>query len=133
MKKIMVTAGLVLLAGSGCATSRQTFGPDGRQAFSLNCSGLALSWGACYEKAGSICGARGYDVVSANGESGAVVTANPQSAFGSSVISRSMVVSCKGAVPSQKETAGRPASTDGDCRTRVISSGGKPIPKDEQC
>jgi hypothetical protein len=93
MKAIVLACiGLSLV---GCATSRQTFGPDGRAAYSLNCSGLALTWGACYEKAGSICGSSGYDVVSVNGDSGSIVTANPESAFGSSVITRGMLVSCK--------------------------------------
>lgn len=136
MKKKLATAGLVLLAVSGCTTSRTTYGPDGREAFSLNCSGIALTWGSCYEKAGSICGSNGYTVVSANGETGAVLTANPQSVFGSSVITRSLVVSCNAAPKASEATSEvkknlepRPSS----CAVAVVSAGGKAIPKDEQC
>jgi hypothetical protein len=130
MRKIPVFAICALLVG--CATSRQTFGPDGRQAFSLNCSGLALSWGACYEKAGAICGARGYDVVSVNGDSGAIVTASPQQAFGSSVITRSMVVSCKGEKKTAPPVAKAIEVPDVKCTTRVVSSGGQPV-QDDRC
>ena len=83
----------VLLAA--CATSSKTYSPDGRPAYSLNCSGMALSWGACYEKAGDICGTAGYDVLAGGAESGAVVGGGSSGFFGGSTISRSMLIACK--------------------------------------
>ncbi|EOI3469033.1 hypothetical protein ACMSWU_002137 [Cronobacter turicensis] len=92
MKKLTLIAVFLL---SACASSSKTYGPDGRVAYSLTCSGIARDWGMCLSKAGDICGAQGYDVLSVNGDSGAVITANPQSAFGGTTISRNMLVSCK--------------------------------------
>lgn len=129
------------LAVSACTTSRQTFGPDGRTASSITCSGLALTWANCYEKAGAICGARGYDVLAVNGETGAIITANPQGAFGSSVINRTMLVSCKTELKTQSASPAEPKKVrptgampgSPDCPTRVVSAGGNPIPPEEQC
>lgn len=87
--RLFVVAGVVVLGG--CASASQTYGPDGRPAYSLNCSGAALTWGACEEKAGSICGKRGYDVISRSGDSG--VIASPQ--FLASTLSRTMLVECR--------------------------------------
>jgi len=140
MRWACIAIGIPLIAG--CAVSKQTFGPDGRTASSINCSGLALAWGACYEKAGAICGTRGYDVLAVNGDSGAVVTANPQGAFGGSVITRTMVISCKGAGAGEQGAAATGAAKryvsgampgSADCPVRVISAGGKPLPPEEQC
>ena len=88
-----ILASFVLL--SGCATASKTYGPDGKEAFSLNCSGLARTWGMCYEKAGELCGTKGYEVVGQGGDHGAVVSVNPSGGFGGSVISRSLLVKCK--------------------------------------
>lgn len=127
----ILAAGLVI---GGCVVTKQTYGPDGRTAVSMNCSGLAMSWASCYEKAGALCGARGYDVLAVNGETGAVITANPQGAFGSTVINRTMMIACKGpAAPAARAPAVPSAPETDECRTRVTSAGGKPIPKDEQC
>jgi hypothetical protein len=84
----VVTAAVVLV---GCATASKTFGPDGRPSYALNCSGLARSWGDCETKAGELCGPRGYDIVSRNGDTGAVAT----NSFAGTVITRSLVISCK--------------------------------------
>ena len=92
MKKLIITAAVLLTA---CASSSKTYGPDGKEAYSITCSGLARDWGNCLSKAGDICGTRGYNVLSVNGDSGAVITANPQMAFGGTTISRNMLVSCK--------------------------------------
>jgi hypothetical protein len=80
---------------SACATSTQTYAPDGGQAHSINCSGAALTWGQCYEKAGSICKERGYDVVGGGSDANGVVTANNGSAVGVRGSTRSMVIKCK--------------------------------------
>ena len=92
MRSILPTALLLLTAS--CATSSQTYGPQGNVAYTLNCSGLALNWGMCFEKAGEICGPRGYNIVTATTDSGAIMNATPQLLSGSTTISRSMLIEC---------------------------------------
>ncbi|CNK72782.1 hypothetical protein V1951_21275 [Yersinia sp. 2544 StPb PI] len=92
-KALFLTLTILLL--SGCANSSKTFAPDGREAHSIDCSGLARTWGMCLEKAGDICGAKGYDTLTSTGDHGAVATANQQGAFAGSVMSRNLLISCK--------------------------------------
>ncbi|MCD4820753.1 MAG: hypothetical protein K8R11_01460 [Methanococcoides sp.] len=49
----------------------------------------------CYEKAGELCGSKGYEVLEKSGDTGAMVTAGQYGLFGGSVINRSMVIKCK--------------------------------------
>jgi len=88
---------------SGCASASKTFGPDGREVHSINCSGLARTWGMCLEKAGEICGSKGYDVITSVGDRGSFVQGSSAgSAYGyntqisgGSVITRNLMISCK--------------------------------------
>lgn len=98
MKKlIMLICALALF--SGCATVKESYGPDGRKAYSLNCSGLARGWDKCYSAAGELCGASGYDVLDRSSEDSAVAgfsgNTNSYGGFGAKSNERSMVVSCK--------------------------------------
>jgi len=87
-------ASVIVLAG--CATASKTHGPDGREAYAINCSGAALNWGMCYSKAGALCGSRGYEVINQDDDAGFMFSANRQfGAFGTSVINRSLLVTCK--------------------------------------
>ena len=80
----------------GCASSSQTYTADGGVGHSLNCSGLARNWGMCQEKAGEICGARGYNILSTSGDKGLIATGSSGGDFfAGTTISRSMVVQCK--------------------------------------
>ena len=54
--------------------------------------GCALNWGMCYEKAGELCGTKGYEVLEKSGDTGAMVTAGQFGLFGGSVINRSMII-----------------------------------------
>ncbi|MBX9486904.1 hypothetical protein J8Z82_03380 [Yersinia enterocolitica] len=92
-KKLLFILATIFL--SGCASSSKTYGPDGREAHSIDCSGLARTWGACLEKAGDICGSKGYDVFTSTGDGGFVAAANPQMAFAGSTITRNVLISCK--------------------------------------
>lgn len=83
------------LALSGCAVDKPTYGPDGRAAHSINCSGSALTWNACYEKAGEVCRTKGYSVIAQNGASSATGGAVAGSAFFGPIISRTLLVECK--------------------------------------
>jgi hypothetical protein len=81
----------VVSALVGCATASQTYTPDGRQGYVIDCSGQALTWGKCYEKAGDLCGSTGYEILSQTGDQGISVAG----VFGASVITRSLVIACK--------------------------------------
>ncbi|PZX29436.1 hypothetical protein C7416_104441 [Cupriavidus phytorum] len=97
MRLLIGAAAALVLAG--CATSSKTYGPNGEVAHSIGCSGTALSWGMCYEKAGEICGEKGYNVISTSGDTGSIAagsaTRQNASFVGGSTISRSMVIACK--------------------------------------
>lgn len=94
MRNAAITLATVILL-SGCASASKTYGPDGKEAFSINCSGLARNWSMCYEKAGDLCGTRGYEVISQGGDQGTVASVNPYGGLGGSTISRSLLVKCK--------------------------------------
>ena len=53
---------------SSCATVRETYAPDGRKAYSLNCSGTARGWDKCSNAAGEACKGAGYDILDRTGE-----------------------------------------------------------------
>lgn len=93
MKKSIILIFAFYLAS--CATSKITHLSDGSEGHSINCSGTALSWGQCYEKAGELCGTNGYEIVSQSGDQGATVVANQYGLYGGSVINRSMLIKCK--------------------------------------
>lgn len=90
MRTAMVSL-LIALAFTACASASKTYGPDGREAFTFNCSGWTRSWGMCYEKAGELCGTSGYDVIGQNVDHGVAVSPG----FGGSLISRNLFVGCK--------------------------------------
>ena len=91
--KVLLIAFCVIVAS--CATSKETFMPDGAKGHSINCSGTALNWGMCYEKAGEICGAKGYDVIAGGSDQGVIVAGNQYGLYGGSVMNRSMLIKCK--------------------------------------
>lgn len=92
MRHVLISLIVVL---SGCTTASKTYAPDGREAYSINCSGTAFTWGSCFEKAGSICGSRGYDLLTRDAENNWVYGASQINAFGGTNARRSMLVVCK--------------------------------------
>lgn len=92
MKKIIIAIPLIIC---GCATSKTTHLPDGSIGHSINCSGTGMSWGNCEEKAGEICKAQGYTVISKNGDTGATISSNQYGTYGGTVINRSMLIKCR--------------------------------------
>lgn len=85
---------LAVLGFGGCATAKQTYTADGQQGYSINCSGSALNWGMCYEKAGEMCGVKGYNVLEKSGDQGTIVSGSQYGLFAGSVTTRSMIVKC---------------------------------------
>ena len=78
----------------GCATATKTYTADGKEGFSIDCSGAMLNWGKCYEKAGDLCGTKGYEVLEKDGDTGNTFSENQFGLHGGSIINRSMVVKC---------------------------------------
>lgn len=96
MKTIALVCVLTFSAAalSGCAIAHKTVMPDGRQGLSINCSGAAMSWNNCYEKAGDQC-PRGYDIISKDGDGVAGFGAGSGWAAGTAASTRTLMVACK--------------------------------------
>lgn len=92
------------LCNYGCATSSKTYTSDGKEGYNINCSGTALNWGMCYEKAGEICGTKGYIVLEKHGDTGGMVSGNQFGLYGGSVINRSMIIQCKGTEDKERDS-----------------------------
>ncbi|EGK7287020.1 TPA: hypothetical protein G7125_004043 [Salmonella enterica subsp. enterica serovar Typhi] len=96
MKKgVMVGCFCVFLAGR--ATATKTYAPDGREAYTIECSGVGGSWAMCQAKAGDLCGSKGYDLISTGSDQGAIanIDGSTGNAFATNTISRSMYIACK--------------------------------------
>lgn len=63
-----MTGLLIVLAIGGCAISKDTYLPDGTLGHSISCDGAAVGINVCFEKAGEICGSRGYDLLNREGQ-----------------------------------------------------------------
>jgi len=100
MRYAVYALALPLLAA--CTFASKTYAPDGRQAFSISCDGLANSWAGCFKRAGALCKERGYDTFTQSGDGGVLVSATPQIATGGSVLTRTLIVACKGDSPKQQ-------------------------------
>lgn len=87
-----VTVAMVL---GGCASASKTYTADGREGFNVDCSGDVLNWGACYEKAGEVCGARGYHILERAGDQSGTVVANEFGLYGGTVATRNLIIACK--------------------------------------
>lgn len=102
IRHLLVAVSVIALLGA-CATVKETYSPDGRKAYTLNCSGTARGWDKCYAAAGEICKESGYDILDRSGEemSFAAVggsVSNSGGGFGGSSAKtneRSMLIACK--------------------------------------
>lgn len=87
---VVLTIGL-----ASCATQKSIYLPDGRKGHSINCSGSALSWELCYEKAGQICQASGYEILEKDEDEGAAISGTQWGVFGGTTNTRTMIIACK--------------------------------------
>ena len=94
MKCLIISIFLCLVL-AGCATAKKIYTSEGQEGYSINCSGTAMTWGVCYEKAGQLCGEKGYIVLEKMGDQGSVLSGSQFGLYGSSVIYRSLVIKCK--------------------------------------
>lgn len=59
---------IALLAMLGaCTTAKEIYLPNGSKGHDIRCEGLGNRMENCFQKAGSLCGAKGYDVVNPQG------------------------------------------------------------------
>jgi hypothetical protein len=86
----------LVLALAGCTSAKPLTTPDGRQGYTVECSGRVLSWEDCFARADDICRGRNYDVFTRVGEEGALIAAEPQHLHDSPTTNRRMVIACKG-------------------------------------
>lgn len=92
MKTTLICA---LLALGGCATASNTYLPDGKQGLSIDCSGEAMSWAKCYEKADASCAGTGYTIVGTDGSSAVKESEKTMGVDLGNFTSRTVVVMCK--------------------------------------
>ena len=78
-----------------CATSKEIEIAEGQIGYSIECSGDALNWSLCYEKAGQICDEKGFEILDKTGGTGVVVVSAEDDAYGESGPNRSMVIKCR--------------------------------------
>ena len=93
MKSILTLLALVTLGG--CATASDTYLVNGKQGLSIDCSGEAMSWAKCYEKAEASCAGTGYTLI---GTDGSPAVKEGEKTLGVDVgnfNSRTIVVACK--------------------------------------
>lgn len=90
--KYLIYAAVLMLAA---CVPKPIILPDGRQGYSIDCSGLCCDIGDCMNKAAKVCGGP-YRVLESNGEStgGAVVPVGNGAVFMQG-IHRTMIVSCE--------------------------------------
>jgi hypothetical protein len=56
----VVVALLAMLAG--CVTSKEIYLPDGAKGHNISCDSIFTSTDGCFQKAGEICGSKGYTI-----------------------------------------------------------------------
>lgn len=92
---VLIIAVIAIALSACAAVSTKTYAPDGGEAYSLKCGGLVRSWSSCLEKAGEICGSRGYEVILSAGDQSSGLVASPSLAVAGGRIERGMLVRCK--------------------------------------
>jgi hypothetical protein len=97
-KKYVIKKNLILILLSlsislaGCATSKETYTSSGNKGSSINCSGVLVSWDACYKEAGKICKSRGYTLLDKQESRSSVY--NYYYGVNQPVINRTMLIEC---------------------------------------
>lgn len=94
---IKLIIGITVLAATlaGCASARKTYTSTGKEGYSINCSGTSSTWGRCYERAGDLCGPRGYEVLEKIGENISTSTSTILEQHSGTDINRNMIIKCK--------------------------------------
>ena len=85
---------LVAVVLTGCATAKETYTATGEKGYAIDCYGSAGNWGMCTQKAGELCGAAGYTILSKSGDQSQMITANQFGMYATPVVNRSMTIKC---------------------------------------
>ena len=105
---LLAAVAAAAISTAGCSSSKQIYTADGQQGQVISCTpawtgGIigqiadsSTSWNQCYEKAGELCGAAGYDIIQQIGEGGVYGQGGRSGGFVSTKNNRSMIVKCKG-------------------------------------
>jgi hypothetical protein len=106
MSSILRLAVLVPLL-TACASNKEIYTADGQQGQVVSCTpgwtggivgaiaDASTSWGQCYERAGEICGARGYVILQQVGEGGERADVSRYGGSARTTNNRMMVIKCK--------------------------------------
>ena len=95
MLRILFLSNLTILLSS-CAIANKTYLPDGSLGYSISCDGSAVGMNVCFEKAGDICGSKGYKLLNREGQiiySGVALSEQGVAQFGA-FNSKSIMVKC---------------------------------------
>jgi len=95
MKNKLILIGVAYLL-TACAIANKTYLPDGSVGHSISCDGSAVGMNVCFEKAGDICGARGYKLLNREGQviySGVALPEQGIAQFGA-FNSKSIMIKC---------------------------------------
>lgn len=107
MLRIPIVLAVCALALQGCVSSKEIFLADGAKGHNINCSGSGRNYSNCLERAGEICGTRGYHILDQAGNivsfSGALrelsaSVRNPTVGYTSqsgSIVTRNLLIKCK--------------------------------------
>lgn len=101
MRNILILIAIFTL--SGCVTASESYLPDGSKGHLVTCGGKIFAFSDCLQKAGEICGASGYDVVTADGNASRHAwAAGGYSAGGggfnagsTDIVNRSLLIRCR--------------------------------------
>ena len=95
MKYTFAAMTALLILGGCSAEHTSIMTPQGDAGYTIDCSGEFLDWGACYKKAGALCGAKGYRIIDRAGDTGGTVLGSHDGIFGDTIVTRTLVIACK--------------------------------------
>ena len=87
---------LLGLALAGCTSAKPITTPDGRQGYTVACSGSVLTWEDCFEQADLFCTGQSYEVYTRPSEESPLIASEPQDLRANPTTNRHMVIVCKG-------------------------------------
>ena len=96
---------LFAVFAAGCVSSSETFTSDGRKGHLISCPsttglvGAMTSWGTCFQRAGDICGTKGYTVLQRSDEAGFAAAVNQYGGYAGTTTNRAMIVRCNDGAP----------------------------------
>ncbi len=83
LKSILLSSLIAAVFLTGCTTSIPISAPSGKLGHAINCSAVTMA--QCYQKAGMLCGGKGYNILSQKDQSPGFFTP----------ADKSLVVECK--------------------------------------